>query len=144
MISLLIPTFPSLPPSIVLAAFTALDTVNNTMADVEKGNGAGNAAGYAGGGQFRGATSFTPRATPIGNPGALGLFSFAGTTFLLSLYNVNARGITTPNVVLGMAIFTGGLAQLLAGMWEFPRGNQFGATGKFLCSTFISLYIKRF
>jgi len=29
-----------------------------------------------------------------------------------------------------MAVFCGGLAQLLAGMWEFPRGNTFGATGK--------------
>lgn len=29
-----------------------------------------------------------------------------------------------------MAIFCGGLAQLLAGMWEFPRGNTFGATGE--------------
>ncbi|KAJ7474859.1 GPR1/FUN34/yaaH family-domain-containing protein, partial [Mycena latifolia] len=27
-----------------------------------------------------------------------------------------------------MALFTGGIAQLLAGMWEFPRGNVFGAT----------------
>ena len=27
-----------------------------------------------------------------------------------------------------MAIFTGGLAQLLAGMWEFPRDNTFGGT----------------
>jgi len=29
-----------------------------------------------------------------------------------------------------MAIFCGGVAQLLAGMWEFPRGNAFGGTGK--------------
>jgi len=68
------------------------------------------------------------RVSRIGNPGALGLFSFASTTFILSLYNVNTRGIKTPNVVVGMAIFTGGLVQLLAGMWEFPRGNVFGAT----------------
>jgi succinate-acetate transporter protein len=46
------------------------------------------------------------------------------------LYNVQARGITTPNVVVGMAVFCGGLAQLLAGMWEFPKGNAFGATGE--------------
>ena len=59
-----------------------------------------------------------------------GLFSFASTTFILSLYNVQARGITTPNVVVGMAVFCGGLAQLLAGMWEFPKGNAFGATGE--------------
>jgi len=64
----------------------------------------------------------------IANPSPLGLFSFASTTFILSLYNVQARGITTPNVVVGMAVFCGGLAQLLAGMWEFPKGNVFGAT----------------
>jgi hypothetical protein len=66
--------------------------------------------------------------TRIANPGALGLFSFASTTFILSLINVQTKGVHTPNVVVGMAIFTGGLAQLLAGMWEFPRGNVFGAT----------------
>ncbi|KAN0082937.1 GPR1/FUN34/yaaH family domain containing protein [Tylopilus felleus] len=64
----------------------------------------------------------------IANPAALGLFSFASTTFILSLYNVNARSIHTPNVVIGMACFSGGLAQFMAGMWEFPRGNTFGAT----------------
>jgi succinate-acetate transporter protein len=30
--------------------------------------------------------------------------------------------------VLGLALFYGGLAQLLAGMWEFRTGNTFGAT----------------
>jgi len=70
----------------------------------------------------------TRQPSRIGNPGALGLFSFASTTFILSLINVSTRGVTEPNVVIGMAIFTGGLVQLLAGMWEFPRGNVFGAT----------------
>jgi len=69
-----------------------------------------------------------PHPSRVGNPGSLGLFSFASTTFMLSLYNLQTRNITHPNVVLGMAIFCGGLAQLLAGMWEFPRGNVFGGT----------------
>jgi uncharacterized protein len=30
-----------------------------------------------------------------------------------------------------MALFYGGLAQLLAGMWEFVASNTFGATGEF-------------
>lgn len=47
---------------------------------------------------------------------------------LCSMYNVSARGIKTPNVVLGMALGYGGLVQLLAGMWEFAAGNTFGAT----------------
>lgn len=88
------------------------------MSDIEKANSTHQ--NYA---------KFTaPQPTPIANPGALGLFSFASTTFILSLYNVNARGVAIPNVVVGMACFCGGLAQLLAGMWEFPRGNVFGAT----------------
>ncbi|KAJ6559546.1 GPR1/FUN34/yaaH family-domain-containing protein [Mycena capillaripes] len=37
-------------------------------------------------------------------------------------------GIAHPNVVVGMAVFAGGLTQFIAGMWEFPRGNVFGAT----------------
>ncbi|KAJ4467194.1 FUN34 transmembrane protein [Lentinula edodes] len=64
----------------------------------------------------------------IANPGPMGLFSFASTTFILSLFNVGTRGISHPNVVVGMAIFAGGLTQFIAGMWEFPRGNVFGAT----------------
>ena len=59
-----------------------------------------------------------------------GLFSFASTTLILSLYNTNARGIHTPNIVIGMALFCGGLAQFLAGMWEFACGNTLGATGE--------------
>jgi len=43
--------------------------------------------------------------------------------------NVDTRGLnSTPNIVVGMAFFYGGLAQLLAGMWEFACGNTFGAT----------------
>ncbi|MBW0478805.1 hypothetical protein O181_018520 [Austropuccinia psidii MF-1] len=62
------------------------------------------------------------------NPGPLGLASFAATTFLLSLFNVQAQGVTTPNLIVGMALAYGGLIQLLAGMWEFASGNTFGAT----------------
>jgi len=89
------------------------------MSDIEKGEfhqGAGSRLTAA------------PRPSGIANPASLGLFSFASTTFILSFYNVAVRGIHTPNVVVGMALFTGGIAQLLAGMWEFPRGNVFGAT----------------
>ncbi|KZT60501.1 hypothetical protein CALCODRAFT_515299 [Calocera cornea HHB12733] len=64
----------------------------------------------------------------IGNPGPLGVLSFAGPTFVLSMFNVTARGVTIPNVVVGMALMVGGLTQLLAGMWEFACGNTFGGT----------------
>ena len=59
-----------------------------------------------------------------------GLFSFAATTFLLSLFTLHTRNVQAPNVVIGMALFGGGLAQFLCGMWEIPNGNVFGATGK--------------
>jgi len=71
--------------------------------------------------------SMPPSARKLGNPAPLGLFSFASTTLMLSLYNLQTRSIVLPNVVVGMALFTGGLAQLLAGMWEFPNNNTFGA-----------------
>ena len=50
---------------------------------------------------------------------------------MLSLYNVQARHITVPNVVVGMALFVGGAAQFVAGMWEFATANTFGATGEY-------------
>ncbi|KAG0358189.1 hypothetical protein BG005_002607 [Podila minutissima] len=64
------------------------------------------------------------------NPGPLGLSAFALTTFVLSLFNLGA-GVPTGGpveVVTGLAVFYGGLAQILAGMWEFKIGNNFGAT----------------
>lgn len=68
-----------------------------------------------------------------------GVFAFASTTFILSMYNVNTRGIHTPNVIVGMAIFAGGLLQFVAGMWQFPRGDVFGATGAFCFAVFFCL-----
>ncbi|EFP75022.1 uncharacterized protein PGTG_01615 [Puccinia graminis f. sp. tritici CRL 75-36-700-3] len=62
------------------------------------------------------------------NPGPLGLSSFATTTFLLSLFNVQTRGIHTENLIVSMAFAYGGIVQVLAGMWEFACGNTFGAT----------------
>jgi succinate-acetate transporter protein len=49
---------------------------------------------------------------------------FATTTFVLSFYNTGARGIDTPNVIVGLALGYGGLAQFLAGMWEFAAGKS--------------------
>ena len=67
--------------------------------------------------------------TAIANPGPLGLSGFALTTFVLSFANAGLLPKTTDSaVVLGLALFYGGLAQLLAGMWEFRTGNTFGAT----------------
>ncbi|HTX31354.1 MAG TPA: acetate uptake transporter [Solirubrobacteraceae bacterium] len=61
------------------------------------------------------------------DPGPLGLAGFAGTTFVLSLINANLVSAKGIGAVLGLALAYGGLAQLLAGMWEFRTGNTFGA-----------------
>ena len=62
------------------------------------------------------------------NPAPLGLGGFAATTFILSVINANlvslAGGV---GAVLAVALAYGGIAQLLAGMWEFRTGNTFGA-----------------
>lgn len=67
----------------------------------------------------------------IANPGPLGLSGFALTTFVLSWANAGLFPISETGdilVVIGLAAFYGGVAQLLAGMWEFRSGNTFGAT----------------
>ena len=64
----------------------------------------------------------------VANPGPLGLSAFALTTFVLSSVNAGLLAATDIKIVLGLALFYGGLAQLLAGMWEFRTGNTFGAT----------------
>ncbi|CAE7085510.1 unnamed protein product [Rhizoctonia solani] len=64
----------------------------------------------------------------IANPAPLGLLSFATTTWIISLFLVQARHIYVTNLALAMALAVGGLTQFLAGMWEFVTGNTFAAT----------------
>jgi succinate-acetate transporter protein len=64
----------------------------------------------------------------IANPGPLGLCGFALTTFVLSCVNAGLFKANETAVVIGLAVFYGGLAQFAAGMWEFRTGNTFGAT----------------
>jgi succinate-acetate transporter protein len=72
------------------------------------------------------AAAQAPPAASIADPAPLGLAAFALTTFILSF--VNAGIIAAEPVVFGLALAYGGGAQLLAGMWEFTKGNTFGAT----------------
>jgi uncharacterized protein len=71
----------------------------------------------------------TPASVSAGfaDPGPLGLAAFAATTFYLSTVNAGLLPGTVEAGVFGLAFFYGGLAQLLAGMWEFVKGNTFGA-----------------
>ncbi|HUW65092.1 MAG TPA: acetate uptake transporter [Spirochaetia bacterium] len=65
----------------------------------------------------------------IADPGPLGLAGFATTTFALSAANA---GLFMPKGAEGtwlpLALIFGGSVQLLAGMWEFKKGNTFGAS----------------
>jgi succinate-acetate transporter protein len=65
---------------------------------------------------------------PVANPAPLGLAAFALTTFVLSMFNAGLLAAGGEPVVFGLALAYGGLAQLLAGLWEFRAGNTFGAT----------------
>lgn len=64
----------------------------------------------------------------FGNAAALGLASFALTTFVLGLYLAGAQGITKPNVVVGLCFFYGGFVEAFAGIWELIIGNCFAGT----------------
>ena len=62
---------------------------------------------------------------PAADPAPLGLAAFALTTFMLSGHNATF----IPDLIwVGLALFYGGMCQLLAGMWEFRNRNVFGAT----------------
>ncbi|MGY2700784.1 MULTISPECIES: acetate uptake transporter [unclassified Nocardioides] len=62
----------------------------------------------------------------IADPAPLGLAAFALTTFVLSFVNTGLFKVEP--VVFGLALAYGGIAQFAAGMWEFAKGNTFGAT----------------
>lgn len=62
---------------------------------------------------------------PIADPTPVGLAGFALTAFLFSI--INAGWLGQIGTFIPLAFFYGGLAQLLAGMWEFRNNNTFGA-----------------
>ncbi|MBF9015313.1 MULTISPECIES: GPR1/FUN34/YaaH family transporter [unclassified Oceanispirochaeta] len=60
------------------------------------------------------------------NPAPLGLMGFGMTTVLLNLHNAGFFGLGS--MILAMGIFYGGLAQVIAGIMEWKKGNTFGTT----------------
>ncbi len=78
------------------------------------------------------ATHTTTKATvvpaTIADPAPLGLAAFALTTFVLSCVNAGLLPDTAEPVVFGLAFAYGGITQFAAGIWEFAKGNTFGAT----------------
>lgn len=61
-----------------------------------------------------------------GNPAPLGLLGFGMTTVLLNLHNAGFFEINA--MIMAMGIFYGGLAQILAGVMEWKKGNTFATT----------------
>lgn len=60
------------------------------------------------------------------NPAPLGLLAFGLTTVLLNIHNAGYYPLDA--MILSMGIFYGGLAQIVAGVMEWRKGNTFGTT----------------
>jgi len=63
----------------------------------------------------------------LANPAPLGLLGFGMTTVLLNFVH-NAQLGPIDGMILGMGIFYGGLAQIIAGILEYKKGNTFATT----------------
>lgn len=61
-----------------------------------------------------------------GNPAPLGLLGFGMTTVLLNVHN--AGFLPLSSMILAMGIFYGGIAQVIAGIMEWKKGNTFACT----------------
>jgi len=60
------------------------------------------------------------------NPAPLGLMGFGMTTVLLNIHN--AGFFPMNSMILAMGIFYGGIAQIIAGIMEWKKGNTFATT----------------
>lgn len=65
-------------------------------------------------------------ADTTGNPAPLGLLGFGLTTLLLNFHNAGFYPLDS--MIMGMGIFVGGIAQVIAGVQEWKKNNTFGAT----------------
>lgn len=62
----------------------------------------------------------------LSNPAPLGLMGFGMTTVLLNIHNAGFFPVSA--MILAMGLFYGGIAQVIAGILEFKKGNTFGTT----------------
>ncbi len=62
----------------------------------------------------------------LANPAPLGLMGFGMTTVLLNPHNAGFYAMDSMIVAMGLAY--GGLAQIIAGVMEYRKGNTFGTT----------------
>ncbi len=64
---------------------------------------------------------------PLADPGALAVTAFATTSFMLGVYNANLIDARGAVIVIPVALFFGGLMQIIVAVLEVFRGNVFGA-----------------
>src|SRR4026208_612536 len=82
-----------------------------------------------------------------GNPAPLGLLGFGMTTVLLNLHNAGFYELNS--MILAMGICYGGLAQIIAGIMEWKKGNTFATTaftsyGLFWLSSLATILMTKF
>jgi uncharacterized protein len=70
--------------------------------------------------------SVTQLKDTTGNPAPLGLLGFGMTTVLLNFHNAGFYELNS--MILAMGICYGGLAQIIAGIMEWQKGNTFAMT----------------
>lgn len=70
----------------------------------------------------------------LANPAPVGLAGFGMTTLLLNIHNAGIFPLDA--MILGMGLFVGGIAQLIAGIMEFKKGNTFGMAAFTLYGSF--------
>ena len=83
----------------------------------------------------------------LANPAPLGLLGFGMTTVLLSIHNAGIYPLGS--MILAMGLVYGGLAQVIAGLMEYKKGNTFGTLaftsyGLFWLSLVILLLLPNF
>lgn len=87
---------------------------------------------------------------PLADPAPLGLGAFALTTFLFSVANAGLVPEDAIRFYIPVALFYGGLAQLIAGLFEFRNHNIFGSTGFvsygafWIALGFFELFVRQF
>jgi GPR1/FUN34/yaaH family len=67
----------------------------------------------------------------LADPGAWAVTAFATTSFMLGMYNANLINAAGAAIVIPVALFFGGLIQIIVAILEIFRGNLFGAPGGF-------------
>ena len=70
----------------------------------------------------------TRAAASVGEAAPLGLFGFASATFTLSAVNAGWFPAATAIFAMPLVLIFGGIAQFIAGMWSYRKGDTFAAT----------------